>query len=35
MAATASSAWAAPRKLTPSDRVNVAVIGAGGQGWPT
>jgi hypothetical protein len=31
-AALAGAARGAPRKLSPSDRVNVAVIGAGGQG---
>lgn len=31
-AAIASPAFAAARKLAPSDRVNVAMIGAGGQG---
>jgi predicted dehydrogenase len=36
-AGTAASVWAmsalgAPRKLAPSDRVNIAVIGCGGQG---
>jgi len=30
--ALAGAALAAPRKLAPSDKVNVAVIGAGGQG---
>jgi predicted dehydrogenase len=30
--ALASSAFGAPRKLAPSDRVNIAVIGCGGQG---
>jgi hypothetical protein len=31
-AAIAGSAFAAARRLAPSDRVNIAVIGAGGQG---
>jgi predicted dehydrogenase len=31
-AALAAPAFAAPRRLAPSDRVNLAVIGAGGQG---